>query len=207
MRHAGTEARILAAAAAAFASRGYAATTMKAIAIRAGMSVGLLYRYSASKEALFVTAFERTTEAALARLVAGRAPAADAGTRLQAGEAWLADQLAGAAWPALRRQAWAASATNPRIRRATRRQARILDSLAADWAGQAAGESPIALRAEQLALAARMLLDGAIAHDAEQRAPGQAAALARAAAAVLRSALRSTPRQAGSDVARTPRRS
>jgi AcrR family transcriptional regulator len=45
--------RILAAALGAFASRGYAATTMGAIAGEAGVAVANLYRYYPSKEELF----------------------------------------------------------------------------------------------------------------------------------------------------------
>jgi len=61
-RRTGTEARILTAAADAFASGGYEATSMQAIAARAGVSVGLLYRHWASKEALFAAALVRTMQ-------------------------------------------------------------------------------------------------------------------------------------------------
>lgn len=62
--------RILGAALAAFASRGYAAATMSAVAAEAGVAVANLYRYYASKEELFeavvpsalVARFERLLE-------------------------------------------------------------------------------------------------------------------------------------------------
>lgn len=55
--------RILAAALARFAERGYAGTTMQEIARRAGMAVANLYRYSPSKEELFEAAVPRATVA------------------------------------------------------------------------------------------------------------------------------------------------
>ena len=51
------EARVLDAAEAVFAESGYAGATMAAIAERAGMSTGNVYRYFANKEALFLALF------------------------------------------------------------------------------------------------------------------------------------------------------
>lgn len=55
-------AALLDAAAALFAERGYEATTMTEIAARAGASIGSLYQFFPSKEALAETLFERYTE-------------------------------------------------------------------------------------------------------------------------------------------------
>ncbi len=62
----------VAAAAEAFAELGYAATSMAAIAERAGSSVGNLYKYFPSKEALFAAAVPPELVARLLRLTRAR---------------------------------------------------------------------------------------------------------------------------------------
>src|SRR5438067_13611060 len=54
-----TRALILDSALALFAEKGYAATTMRDIAGRAGCSLGLAYRYYARKEDLILAFYER----------------------------------------------------------------------------------------------------------------------------------------------------
>jgi AcrR family transcriptional regulator len=68
-------AALLEAAAATFAQQGYEAATMSAIALRAGASIGSLYQFFPSKEALageLVTRYGQRLESSLAE-VAGRA--------------------------------------------------------------------------------------------------------------------------------------
>jgi AcrR family transcriptional regulator len=59
---------VLAAAAEVFESDGFAAANVNRIAARAGVSVGSLYQYYPSKEALLVALIERHTDASLAVL-------------------------------------------------------------------------------------------------------------------------------------------
>src|SRR5687768_9742979 len=57
-----TRARILEAALALFADRGYEATTMRDVAREAGASLGLAYRYFASKEEFALALYMRLAE-------------------------------------------------------------------------------------------------------------------------------------------------
>jgi len=73
------ERRVVAAAARLFGSKGYAATTMQDVARRAGLAVGTVYNYFASKQELLLALARRDTEGQLAegrRIVA--APPEDA---------------------------------------------------------------------------------------------------------------------------------
>jgi AcrR family transcriptional regulator len=63
-----TRAALLGAARELFADRGYAGTTVRGVAERAGVNQALLFRYFGNKEALFT---EAVTEAALAPLAEG----------------------------------------------------------------------------------------------------------------------------------------
>lgn len=63
-----TRAALLAAARELFADRGYAGTTVRGVADRAGVNQALLFRYFGNKEALFT---EAVTEQALAPLAGG----------------------------------------------------------------------------------------------------------------------------------------
>ncbi|MBZ0231902.1 MAG: TetR/AcrR family transcriptional regulator, partial [Deltaproteobacteria bacterium] len=73
---------ILEAAEAEFADRGYAATRMQDIARRAGMSVGALYRYFDSKEAIFGSMVRRSSDRAVEQLSAAGAGAKDLSLRI-----------------------------------------------------------------------------------------------------------------------------
>jgi AcrR family transcriptional regulator len=91
--------RILGAALAAFASNGYAATTMSAIAREASVAVANLYRYYANKEELFeavvpaelVARFERLLERSVRAHahLAGMARAGDDGGAKELLEFWI----------------------------------------------------------------------------------------------------------------------
>lgn len=67
-----TRERVLAAAEEVFAEAGYRGATMAAIAERAGVSTGNLYRYFASKEVLFETLFPESFADELMRLLRKR---------------------------------------------------------------------------------------------------------------------------------------
>lgn len=78
----GREQEILAAAAALFAQKGYAATTVRDIGQRVGLLGGSLYHYIRSKEALFVKLHERALQEAEDRIRAALAGATDPWDRL-----------------------------------------------------------------------------------------------------------------------------
>lgn len=65
-------ARFVAAAAASFAELGFAATTMAAVAARAGSSIGNLYKYFAGKDALFAAAVPERLVRDIRRLTRAR---------------------------------------------------------------------------------------------------------------------------------------
>jgi len=58
-----TRERLLGAAMACFAERGFAAVTVREIAVRADLSTGVLYRHFSGKDALLRTAFEQSMSA------------------------------------------------------------------------------------------------------------------------------------------------
>jgi AcrR family transcriptional regulator len=60
---------ILIAAAQVFADQGYAATTTNHIAVRAGVSIGSLYQYFPSKDAILLALAERHVEVAFAKVL------------------------------------------------------------------------------------------------------------------------------------------
>lgn len=74
---------ILEAAAALFAERGYAATSVRDIGERVGLLGGSLYHYIKSKEALFVKIHDTALEVAAGRVLEAIAPLTDPWTRLE----------------------------------------------------------------------------------------------------------------------------
>jgi AcrR family transcriptional regulator len=78
----GKRARILRTAFGAFGERGFRATTIKAIARRAGVAPGSVYTYFADKEDLFRSTVEEGWEAFLARLEAIRTSSRPLGRKL-----------------------------------------------------------------------------------------------------------------------------
>lgn len=79
-----TRSRILAAAAACFAERGYDATGVAEICQQAGVSKGAFYHHFASKQALFSALLDDWLQALDGQMVGLRAPAATAPQSLQA---------------------------------------------------------------------------------------------------------------------------
>lgn len=74
---------ILEAAAALFAERGYAATSVRDIGERVGLLGGSLYHYIKSKEALFVKIHDTALEVAAGRVLEAIAPLTDPWARLE----------------------------------------------------------------------------------------------------------------------------
>jgi len=75
-RRAATRARVLDAAEALFAARGYEATSTDAILESAAISRGALYHHFATKQAVFEAVFQRVSDAAIERAMRG-APHSD----------------------------------------------------------------------------------------------------------------------------------
>lgn len=73
---------VLAAAAALFAERGYAATSIRDIGERVGLLGGSLYHYIKSKDALFARVHDHALQAAEDRIEAAIEPIEDPGQRL-----------------------------------------------------------------------------------------------------------------------------
>ncbi len=75
-RRAATRARVLDAAEALFAARGYEATSTDAILEASAISRGALYHHFATKQAIFEAVFQRVSDAAIERAMRG-APQSD----------------------------------------------------------------------------------------------------------------------------------
>jgi len=164
--------RILAGADRAFRARGFRGTTIPAIAAEASVSVGLIYRYFPSKEELFLSVCQTSTDAHLDELAATLAAIADPRQRLRAAIERFVGSLSEERWGAIVIHAWAEADRNPRLRD-------MLDRLFEQQRGFAAmfirdaiarGEAPPEVDPEVLSLAAAMLLHGAIAYHL-QRGP------------------------------------
>lgn len=165
-------AALLAAAGAAFADKGYDATTMTEIAARAGASIGSLYQFFPTKELLADALVQHYADALAARLDAIEALAAD----------WSADELARRLLPllidfradhpafaALAEATGAQAARGGAIRAGLRRQ--ILAILMRQ------APSMPAERLEPVAIVVLQIMKAAVALKAEAGLPGRDAAL------------------------------
>jgi AcrR family transcriptional regulator len=89
---AGTRERLLAAAAAVIEEGGFGAASVAAIAVRAGVAAGTLYRHFPSKAELFVEVLRAATRRELAAMSAAVATAEDFAGRFEAAVATWADR-------------------------------------------------------------------------------------------------------------------
>jgi AcrR family transcriptional regulator len=117
--------RMLSAARSAFSETGYRGTTIPQIAEQAGVSVGLIYRYFASKEELFLEICLAGSSLAYDELRGQLAPIDDKRARLRASFAAFLDAHTGERG-LLVLQAVATAATQPRIAEALSRRRREL---------------------------------------------------------------------------------
>jgi AcrR family transcriptional regulator len=182
-----TRDRIMAGAQAAFAASGYRGTSVPAIARQAGVSVGLIYRYFSSKEELFLSVCQQSSEAQLNELAALLAHIQDPRARLRAAVDQFVNSLTDEGWGAIMVQAWAEADRNPRLRDLLVRVFEQHRGFSAMFIREAIarGEAPPDTDVEALALAAALLLHGAIAHQAERGPNFDADAVARAISTVL----------------------
>jgi AcrR family transcriptional regulator len=184
--------RIMAGAQHAFAKSGYRATSVPAIAAEAGVSVGLIYRYFSSKEELFLSVCQQSSEAQLDELAALLAQIADPRERLRAAIDQFVGSLTDEGWGSIMVHAWAEADANPRLRDLLVRVFEQHRGFAAMFIREAIarGEASAETDVDALALASALLLHGAIAHQAERGPRFDTEAVARAITTVLGSQLR-----------------
>lgn len=165
--HAATRARILRAAEALFAERGFHATGMAAICEAVGMSPGTLYRYFSSKDAIIVAFVDDELDAALeayARLDEAPDVLAAVVDLLDESMAWSSDR----AYAAVATEVVAEANRNPVVaERVEALQTRLYESLTgALRRAQAAGTVDANADVEAAAAAFLALVDGAAARGA-----------------------------------------
>jgi AcrR family transcriptional regulator len=148
---------------------GYRGTTMPAIAAEAGVSVGLLYRYFESKEELYLAMCETVTQAHLDELAVRMAQIADPQERLSSAIGLFVESLEVERWGAIITAGWAEADLKPALRDMLRRRCDQIRAFAAMFLREAMARGEIEPEAdvEELSLAATILLDGVIAHQAE----------------------------------------
>ncbi len=162
-------ARILDGAHRAMLAGGYRGTTMPSIAAEADVSVGLLYRYFAGKEELYLAMCEAVTQAQLDQLAVQMAEIADPRERLASAVRYFVDSLEAERWGAIVTTGWAEADIKPALRDMLRRRCDQIRAFAAMFLREAIarGEVEPGADVEELGLAMTMLMDGVIAHQAE----------------------------------------
>jgi len=153
----------------AMLSGGYRGTTMPAIAAEADVSVGLLYRYFASKEELFLAMCEYVSQAQLDELAVQMGQIADPRERLGRAVGHFVESLEAERWGAIITTGWAEADVKPALRDLLRRRCDQIRGFAAMFLREAIarGEIEPDVDIEELSLATTMLMDGVIAHQAE----------------------------------------
>jgi AcrR family transcriptional regulator len=161
--------RILDGAHRAMLAGGYRGTTMPAIAAEADVSVGLLYRYFDSKEELYLAMCEGVTQAQLDELAAQMGQIADPRQRLARAVGHFIESLEAERWGAIITTGWAEADVNPALRDLLRRRCDQIRAFATMFLREAVarGEVEPEVDVEELSLAATMLMDGVVAHQAE----------------------------------------
>ena len=161
--------RILDGAHRAMLTGGYRGTTMPAIAAEADVSVGLLYRYFDSKEELYLAMCEAVTQAHLDELAVQMGQIVDPRERLASAIGYFVQSLDTERWGAIITTGWAEADINPALRDLLRRRCDQIRAFASMFLREAVarGEVEADLDIEELSLAATMLMDGVIAHQAE----------------------------------------
>ncbi len=161
--------RILDGAHRAMLSGGYRGTTMPAIAAEADVSVGLLYRYFASKEELYLAMCDYVSQAQLDELAVQMGQIADPRERLARAIGHFVESLESEHWGAIITAGWAEADVKPDLRDLLRRRCDQIRAFAAMFLREAIarGEIEPDVDIEELSLATTMLMDGVIAHQAE----------------------------------------
>jgi AcrR family transcriptional regulator len=184
--------RILDGAHRAFQMGGYHGTSVPAIAAEAAVSVGLIYRYFASKEELFLNVCQVQTDAQMLELAAVLARIDDPRERLRAAIDRFIGSLVEERWGAIVLAAWSEAERNARVRDLILRLCDQNRGFAAMFVRDAIarGEAEATVDVDAVSLAAAMLLHGAVAHQAEHGSHFDAESARRAMEIVLSSVLR-----------------
>ena len=162
--------RILEGGRRAFIAGGFRGTSVTSIAEEAGVSVGLIYRYFASKEELFLELCLSGTPAELAALTDRISPIDDPIERLRTAIDSYFDALFHAIGAPLVLQALATAPADARVREALVRRGDDLRGFSAAFVRDAIrrGELDPATDADEIAAVTSMLLDGALVAVAER---------------------------------------
>jgi AcrR family transcriptional regulator len=184
--------RILDGAHRAMLAGGYRGTTMPAIAAEADVSVGLLYRYFDSKEELYLAMCEGVTQAQLDELAAQMGQITDPRERLARAVGHFVESLEAERWGAIITTGWAEADVNPALRDLLRRRCDQIRAFATMFLREsvARGEVEPEVDVEDLSLAATMLMDGVVAHQAEMGDRFDPAAVERSVIALIGRTLR-----------------
>ena len=179
--------RILDGAHRAFRARGYRGTTIPVIAREAGVSVGLIYRYFASKEELFLSVCQAQSDLQLNELAAHLSGIADPHARLDAAVRFYVDSLIEDGWGSIIIHAQAEADRNPRLRDMLIRISDQNRGFSAMFIRElvARGEAPADMDVDSASLAVALLLHGAVAHQAERGTSWDPEAVVRAITTVL----------------------
>jgi len=184
--------QIMAGAERAFSASGFRGTSVPEIAAEAAVSVGLIYRYFPSKEELFLSVCQASTEAQLNELAASLALIEDPRERLRSVSSHFVASLTDKGWGAIVVHALAEADRNPRLRDMLQRLFDQQRGFAAIFIREAIarGEAAPDLDVDALSLGAGMLLHGAIVHQAERGAGFEPALVERAIVSLLGATLR-----------------
>ena len=188
----GMRERILAGAKRAFLVSGFRGTSVPAIAGEAGVSVGQIYRYFPSKEELFLSVCQASTEAQMDELAVALGEIGDPRERLRAAVSLFVRSLVEEDWGAIVIHALAEADRNPRLRDMLQRLWDQDRGFAAMFVREAVarGEARADLDVEAISQAAAMLLHGAIVHRAERGAAFDPGLTERAMITLLSASLR-----------------
>ena len=184
--------RILDGAHRAMLAGGYRGTTMPSIAVEADVSVGLLYRYFDSKEELYLAMCEGVTQAQLDELAAHLGTIADPRARMAEAVRHFIASLEAEGWGAIVTTGWAEADVRPALRDILRRRCDQIRAFAAMFLREAMARGEVApsVDVEQLSLATAMLMDGVIAHHAENGDRFDADLVQRSVTALLEPVMR-----------------
>jgi AcrR family transcriptional regulator len=161
-------ARIVAGAERAIRGAGYRGATVDDIAAAAGVSVGLLYRYFGSKEALFLSVCQGITDEALGALAGSLRDIDDPQERLRVAVDAFVRSLDQNSWGKLIANAWLEADASNDLRALVLGRFDQLRSFAAQFLRDAIarGDARPDVDVEGLSLATALLLEGVVARRA-----------------------------------------
>lgn len=194
--------RILRAATAVFAKKGYHGATIADVVARSGLSVGAIYTHFRGKEELFLRSCDATSDRGIDELSSRLAPLETTPARLAAALAYYVesiDTVDGEPGQVSLVRAWAEADTEPGVREMLiRRRERLVGAaILLLREGIARGDLPAWLDVDAVARAITAMLDGLLLQRIEDGSgfdPADALRRARAMVEVLLAAAASEPR-------------